>query len=83
MFGLLDYLKLGIGAVAGAALMATPAYFYGKSAERASAQIEQSKIALARIKTLEKNNADFNSLPDRDRCLVFMRDSGLPDAACD
>jgi len=36
-----------------------------------------------RIKQLEKSNAEFNRLSDRDRCLVFMRDSGLPDGTCD
>jgi hypothetical protein len=43
---------------------------------------EQAKLALQRIENLEKNNADFNSLPDRERCLVFMRDSGLPESNC-
>jgi hypothetical protein len=54
-----------------------------RSRERAAIQSEQAAIALKRIKDLEKNNADFNKLSDRDRCLVFMRDSGLPDAGCD
>ncbi|SMF66122.1 hypothetical protein SAMN02982989_3439 [Xaviernesmea oryzae] len=83
MFGILDYLKLGAGAIVGAALMATPAYLYGKSAERQAAKIEEAKNALERIQTLEKNNANFRALSDRDRCLVFMRDSGLPEQGCD
>lgn len=44
---------------------------------------EQERLALQRVKTLEKNNADFNRLSDRDRCLVYMRDSSLPEQACD
>lgn len=43
---------------------------------------EQAKLALERIEKLEKNNAEFLALPDRDRCLVFMRDSGLPESHC-
>jgi hypothetical protein len=39
MIGLLDAFKLGIGALAGAALMAAPAFFYGKSVSRAETQL--------------------------------------------
>jgi len=31
----------------------------------------------------EKSNAAFKDLSARHRCLVFMRDSGLPASACD
>jgi hypothetical protein len=78
MFGLFDYLKLGIGALAGAALMAVPACQYGKSEERQAIKLAEAKAALERVQTLEKNNADFRNGTARDRCLVFMRDSGLP-----
>ncbi len=82
-FGLLDYLKLGAGAALGAMLAFNPAKLIGRSEERAAVQAEAAKEALARIDNLEKNNASFRKLSDRDRCLVFMRDSGLPDSACD
>lgn len=39
--------------------------------------------ALDRIAEMEKNNANFKSLDARERCLVFMRDSGLPESGCD
>lgn len=78
-----DYAKLGIGALTGAALMALPAYLYGKSAERADARLEAHEEALKRIQSMEKNNADFLALPARDRCVQFMRDSGLPVSSCD
>lgn len=39
--------------------------------------------ALDRIAEMEKNNAKFKSLDAHERCLVFMRDSGLPDSECD
>lgn len=46
----------------------------GRQAERAAA------IALAakRIKERDQNDAEFRKLPARDRCIAFMRDSGLP-----
>ncbi|MGY5793659.1 hypothetical protein ACXHXM_25955 len=82
-FGLLDWLKLGAGAALGASLAFYPAKLVGRSEGRASIQAEAAKEALERIDNLEKNNASFRKLSDRDRCLVFMRDSGLPDSACD
>ncbi|UXT47856.1 hypothetical protein FY136_00850 [Agrobacterium tumefaciens] len=60
-------------------------FFYqlGKREGRSETQIEAAKEALDRINNLEKNNASFRNLTDRGRCLVFMRDSDLPDSACD
>lgn len=71
------------GALAGALITFYPAKLAGRHEERQAAEIEAAKQALDRIHHLEKNNASFNKLSDRDRCLVFMRDSGLPDSACD
>lgn len=82
-FGLLDWLKLGAGAALGASLAFYPAKLIGRSEGRAAIQAEAAKEALDRIDNLEKSNASFRKLSDRDRCLVFMRDSGLPDSACD
>ncbi|KKX24300.1 hypothetical protein [Rhizobium sp. LC145] len=81
--GLLDWMKLGAGAIVGGALMAAPAYFYGRQEAAEAAKIEAAKNALNRIEKLEKNNANFRRLSDRDRCLVFMRDSGLPERECE
>lgn len=83
MFGLSDYFKIGIGAVAGAALMAVPACTYGTLRERESAKVEAAKEALGRITKMEKNDASFRKLPSRERCLAIVRDSGLPDSTCD
>jgi hypothetical protein len=81
-----DWLKLplagGVGLIIGAGLMFYPAKWIGASDERQSAQIRAAQEALTRITTLEKNNANFRNLPARDRCLVFMRDSGLPEDSC-
>lgn len=82
-FGLLDYLKLGAGAALGASLAFYPAKLIGRAEGRSAFQAEAAKEALERIDNLEKNNASFRKLSDRDRCLVFMRDSGLPGSACE
>lgn len=77
------WLKIGAAAVAGAALLSAASFQMGKREGKSVAQIEAAKVALDRINTLEKNNASFRNMSDRHRCLVFMRDSGLPDSACD
>ncbi len=76
------WLKIGAAAVAGAAVLSAASFQIGKREGKFVTQIEAAKAALDRINTLEKNNASFRSLSDRHRCLIFMRDSGLPDSAC-
>ncbi|UXS00845.1 hypothetical protein [Agrobacterium tumefaciens] len=82
-----DWLKIGAGALAGAALLGIGSFHLGKSEGRSEAraemEVEAAKEALDRITKLEKNNAAFKDLSVRHRCLVFMRDSRLPDSACD
>jgi hypothetical protein len=80
--GVFDLVKIGAGAALGAVLAFYPAKLIGRSEGRASIQAEAAKEALERIGNLEKNNENFRKLSDRDRCLVFMRDSGLPDENC-
>ncbi len=79
----MTWLKIAAVGLLCAVILSTGAYQLGKREGRSETQIEAAKEALDRINTLEKNNASFRKLPDRDRCLVFMRDSGLPDSACD
>lgn len=83
MIGLLSYLKYLPAFALGATLAIVPAYLTGKSAQREEARSAAALEALDRIETMEKNNAGFSKLSDRDRCLVFMRDSGLPEQTCD
>jgi len=83
MIGLLDAIKIGAGAVLSAALIAGPVYLYGKAAGKDAAAAEAAAAAIHRVQELEKSNAKFRSLSSRDRCLLLMRDSGLPDAECD
>ncbi|MCW8283953.1 hypothetical protein K7A42_23905 [Agrobacterium sp. InxBP2] len=77
------WVKLGAAAVLGAALLSIASFHVGKREGKSAAQIEAAKEAVNRINNLEKNNASFRNMSDRHRCLVFMRDSGLPDRACD
>ncbi len=83
MFGPLDWIKIGSGALVGALLVAGPVYLAGRSDGRDAGRLEAAKEAGQRITQMEKNNAEFNRLSDRDQCLVFMHDSGLPAEACD
>ena len=69
MLGALKWMQIGLGALAGAALIAMPAYLYGRHEEGEAASIEAAKNALNRIDKLEKNNANFRKLWDRDRVL--------------
>lgn len=82
-----DSLKIpvigGLGLILGASLMFYPAKWIGASSERQALQIRAAAEALDRIQDLEKNNANFRNLPAHERCLVFMRDSGLPESSCD
>jgi len=82
-FGIGDYLKFGAGALAGALLVSGPVYLAGRSVGKDAGRIEAAKQSVQRMQQLEKNNAEFNRLSDRDQCLVFMHDSGLPNSACD
>ena len=68
--------------MAGALAVFYPAKLVGRHEARQAVEIEAAKEALDRINHLEKNNAEFRSKSGRDRCLVLMRDSGLPDSAC-
>lgn len=78
-----NWLKIAAGGLLCAVLLASGSYWLGKREGRSQTQIEAAKEAVNRINQLEKNNASFRNLTDRGRCLVFMRDSGLPDSACD
>jgi hypothetical protein len=77
------WLKIGAAVV----LAVVGAYQLGKlsgaTGTRAALKMEAIKEASNRITNMENNNADFRKKTARDRCLVLMRDSGLPDSGCD
>lgn len=83
MMKLTDILKLGAGAIVGVCVAALPIYLKGKAAGREETRAEAAMEALDRIESMEERNANFSKLPDRERCRVFLRDSGLPVEACD
>ncbi|WP_337183865.1 hypothetical protein [Shinella sp.] len=83
MIGLVDAAKIAGGFALGALLVAPAAHYLGKREARQETAATAAVEAINRIQDLEKNNATFRSLPSRDRCLVLMRDSRLPDAGCD
>jgi hypothetical protein len=83
MLWILSYTKYLPALALGIAVGAVPAFYKGKAAQREEMRSEAAVEALNRIQAMEKNNASFSKLSDRDRCLVFMRDSGLPEQNCD
>jgi hypothetical protein len=69
---------LGVGSAMGFA----GGTWHGKALGKEEARAEAAVEAVDRISNMEKNNATFRNLPARDRCLVIMRDSGLPEDNC-
>lgn len=82
-FNVVKIVPYAIGAVAGALIAAAPSYLVGKNTGRAEIELRAAQNALERMAELEKNNANFQKLSSRDRCLLFMRDSGLSADNCD
>lgn len=78
-----NWVKFAAGGLVALVLVACASYALGKTEGRSQAQADAARAALERINELEKNNASFRNLDDRHRCLVFMRDSGLPESNCD
>jgi hypothetical protein len=78
-----DWAKMAAGAALGALVASGPVFLYGRSSGCADAQLAAAKTALDRITEMDKNDAKFKTLSARDRCIVFMRDSGLPIDGCD
>lgn len=84
MISTLRDVAVAAGGIAIGIIVASPAaYHFGKSVERADLVVEATTEAISKIKTMEENNAAFRDLTPRHRCLVLMRDSRLPDSACD
>lgn len=79
---MLDWLKIGAAAVAGALLISAPVYLAGRHDGRVKVEAAAMASALERIEKMGKENATFKTLPAHDRCVLFMRDSGLPIDAC-
>lgn len=87
MFKLLpDWVPIAGAAVVALAVGSTIGFaggtWHGKALGKEEVRAEAAVEAVDRITNMEKNNANFRNLPARDRCLVIMRDSGLPEDNC-
>ena len=86
MFGVLDAIKIGAGAVAGAALVALIgipiAHTSGERAGRAALQSEIAAAALSAEKERVSYDAVLSRLSDRDLCIRALRARGMPVDAC-
>jgi hypothetical protein len=77
------WLKVGGGVLVAVFVAYQLGKWTGAKDTRIAAQVQAIKEASSRISNMENNNADFRSKSARDRCLVLMRDGGLPDSGCD
>jgi hypothetical protein len=59
MFGLLDWIKIGAGGLAGAALIAAPVFFYGKRSERRTSSRSLKTTASPLFRTGRKSMKTF------------------------
>lgn len=76
MIGLLDGLKVGAGAIIGAAIVSGPAYFYGKNEGRQQAAVARLEADVnARI---EREGID-HEVDGMERYRVCLDLGGLPD----
>lgn len=76
MFSMFDWLKLGVGGLAGAAIVALPVYFYGVSAGKHAARVEQLE---ADVKAYEDRKGIDHEVGGMDRYDTCLELGGLPD----
>lgn len=79
MLGLFDWLKIGLGAVAGAAVVALPVYLTGKAAGRAAERVAQLE---ADVDAYVKREGIEDEVDGMDRYRICLDLGGLPDQ-CD
>jgi hypothetical protein len=71
MFGLLDYLKLGAGAVVGAVLTVMPAYYYGKHEGRQEAAVAALTASVKAVNSRNEINEDISASDAARLCADF------------
>lgn len=71
-----DFVRLGAGAVIGAAVVFTPAYLIGKSDGRAS---ERAAILTRSVEVLRERNATDDQIRNMDDAGLCRALGGLPD----
>ncbi|MER9410298.1 hypothetical protein [Mesorhizobium sp. M0589] len=87
MFGLLDWIKLGVGAAGGAVLAAAVVYPVAHwKGDTQGYNRRVAEVAAADLKAeLERkgDNAKLNGMSDFDLCVSGLRGNGLPVDACE
>lgn len=68
MFGLLDWLKIGAGAILGAALIAGPVYLYGVHAGKTAAATEALKKSVEILRERNLTDEMVSGMSDDDLC---------------
>ena len=82
MLGILDYGKLAIGAMAGAALFYPLGQWRGEAEGRAELKAEIASAALAAEQERVKDDARLSGLSDYDLCVRHLEPRGMPVAVC-
>jgi hypothetical protein len=76
MFGLLDWFKLGAGAIAGALLAAGPLYLIGRHDGRSQAVVERLE---ADVEAYVKREGIDHEVDGMDRYRICLNLGGVPD----
>lgn len=71
MIGLFDAIKIGAGAILGAALISGPVYLYGKSAGKAEAATAALEKTVEALQSREKTNVEISSSDAAALCAHF------------
>lgn len=77
------WLKLALAIAIAVALAYQLGKWNGAAEKLDELRMAAIKEAAGRIGNMEKSNEDFRRKSPRDKCLVIMRYSGLPDSGCD
>jgi hypothetical protein len=76
VISLFDALKLGTGAVLGAAVVSVPVYLYGKADGR---QLERAASLTRSVESLRERNATDDQVRNMDSTALCRALGGLPD----
>ncbi|WP_062203466.1 hypothetical protein [Aureimonas sp. AU12] len=82
MFGALDFLKIGVGAIAGAAIAYQVGHWSGERAGRAALTAEMQTAAQTAETERAADDAERKTLSDRDLCVRALRARGMPVDTC-
>lgn len=83
IFGLLDWLKIGAGAVFGAVVGFGVGYYQGHGAGYEKHVAEMAAASVRAEMERKGDDAKLQGMSDYDLCAVGLRGSGVPVSACD